>query len=486
MTTTLFAKILAAVVFGTVGAAFMLFHPAGPGLVLAAVTPFDGLFLVFGNVGNLITFVPVVALLVRNSPAVWVRIFAGTQIQVMFIVLLAVLSISHLIAINQIGMMALIQFARKLTVLLVLGVFAWSMRNGKHLELMNRVVVVSFAVFAVMSLLDFYLGIRSLPGAADTYGGAIGLSAEEAVIHELRFHGGGISINATGNWLLTPAFVALGWFTSPQARGKVVAFTCLIIIAGSIFATMSRSAILGFGVGGLLVLPYISRLRPAQVFFTALGGVITVGIVVLVLEQAGFLDALIARFFPELAARDDGPELTRTMVFGAALRIWATSPFLGVGDGTTALNPNGIGFGAHNAFLGVLAEAGVLGIIPFVLMVGMIVYRLARPLAATDDSVYRHWRPFFLAGYVASMTMSMFNEYPWERMTWYAVAFAVALDAGAARVRSRSDEDASPQATIPDDHFFYGSGANGSGSLAAPEPLASTGPPHPRERDESD
>jgi len=113
--------------------------------------------------------------------------------------------------------------------------------------------------------LDFYLGIRSLPGAADTYGGALGLSLEESVIHELRFRGGGLSINATGNWLLTPTFVALGWFTAPHSKSKSTAFACLAICVIGLFATMSRSSILGFALGSLFVLPYISRLRPAQV-----------------------------------------------------------------------------------------------------------------------------------------------------------------------------------------------------------------------------
>jgi len=437
MSTSLIAKLLAAIVLGTVGVAFILFHPIGAALVLTVVSPFDGLFIVFGNLGNVVTFIPIAALMVRTSPARWIDMFAGTRIQVMFLVVLAVLSISHLIAIQQIGVLALIQFARKLTLVLVVGVFASAMRNAKHLELMNRVLAISFALYMLASLLDFYLGIHSLPGAADTHGGALGLSAEESVIHELRFRGGGLSINATGNWLITPAFVALGWFTSTDTKSKPTAFACLSLCVIGIFATMSRSSILGFAIGLLIVLPYISRLRPAQVIFTTLSAVLVVGMGLLVLEQAGFLDALLTRFFPE----DETDDVGRTSVFGAALRVWMTSPILGVGDGTMALNPHGIGFGAHNSFLGVLAEAGVVGFIPFTLMVGMIIYRLARPLPRTAHPAYVHWRPFFLAGYVGSMTMSMFNEYPWERMTWYAVAFAVALEAGSA-MRQRGSEAA--------------------------------------------
>lgn len=450
MSTTLIAKLLAAIVLGTVGVAFILFHPIGAALVLTAISPFDGLFIVFGNIGNIVTFIPIVALLVRTSPARWIDMFAGTRLQVMFLIVLALLSISHLIAIQTIGAMALIQFARKLTIVLVLGVFASAMRNAKHLELMNRVLAISFAGYMAASLLDFYLGIHSLPGAADTYGGALGLSAEESVIHELRFRGGGLSINATGNWLITPVFVALGWFTAPDSKARPTAFACLSLCTIGLVATMSRSSILGLAVGLLIVLPYISRLRPAQVIFTALSAVVVVGMGLLVLEQAGFLDAMLTRFFPE----EESEGVGRTSVFGAALRVWTTSPIFGVGDGTMAINPHGIGFGAHNSFLGVLAEAGVVGFIPFTLMVGMIVYRLARRLPRAAHQTYAHWRPFFLAAYVGSMTMSMFNEYPWERMTWYAVAFAVALDAGSA-TRQRSDEAAAAEPARPLDEYVH-------------------------------
>lgn len=445
MTSTLFATILASVVAGIVGVAFILFHPAGAALVLTAISPFDGLFLVFGNAGNIVTFIPIVALLIRTPVTRWIDLFAGTPIQGIFLFVLGALSISHMIAIQWIGFVAVLQFLQKATVLLVMSVFAWSMRNPKHLELMNRVLVVSFSVFVSASLLDFYLGFHLLPGAQDTFGGALGLSAEESIIHELRFAAGGLTINATGNWLMTPIFVGLGWFTNPTRKSGSTAFVCLAICVVGLIATMSRSSILGFAVGLVLVLPSISRLRPAQAIFTAVSAVVIIGVGLLVLKEVGFLDAFLSRFVPGMSTNPDaGEELTRSAVFGAAIRVWLSAPVFGVGDGLTGFSPHGIGYAAHNSFLGVLAEAGVVGLIPYTFMVGWITYRLGKRLPANAHPVYRHWRPFFLAAYVASMTSSMFNEYSWERMTWYAVAFGVAIEAGAAKQRATENEPQGP------------------------------------------
>ena len=78
-------------------------------------------------------------------------------------------------------------------------------------------------------------------------------------------------------------------------------------------------------------------------------------------------------------------------------------------------------------FLAILSEAGIVGLIPYLALTGLIVLRFIRPHPLADPG-FDAWRPYFFAGFVASMIQNMFNEYTWERLIWYSVAYVAALE----------------------------------------------------------
>ena len=428
MNSSLLGPIFVTALGGLVALTLMVIHPIGPALFIAVVSPFDALFAgVFGVAGNAVTFLPFLVLVARVPMSLLPTYFLGTRIQVALAVFIAALSISHIAVVDTLGQMALLEYARKITVFLLVGLIAWGMREPSYVDKINKTLVVSMSIFVVLSLADYYLGIRILPGSAETYGGVVGLSLDDVGVHSLRFNGGGLSINQTANMMLTPIFLSLGWYLQKERRGRTLALGCLAICVAGLAATISRSGLLGLVAGGLLLAPTAARLGLSQLFLIVIAGVLVLVGGVLLFEQAGVIDAFVFRFLPDTeGGQADGTG--RMLVFGNAFRLFLTSPIAGIGDSMTSIHPDGIGFGAHNSFLGLLAEAGIIGAFPFVVLVLLVILQLSRKIDPSVDPVYAHWRPFFLASYVACQTQSSFNEYTWERLTWYVVAFAVATE----------------------------------------------------------
>ncbi len=440
-------KVVIAAVGGLVSVLFMLLNPIGPGLFMSAVTPFDALFSVlFGLMGNLVTYLPLIVMMVVSSPSVWVEQLLGTRLQIAIFLMMLALSISHFLLATVYPTSGILEYLRKLTLWIVVGVWAWHMRSPDDIRRITRVLVVSTAAYTLISMADFYFGVGALPAADDSVLGVAGATLEDtSSVHTLRYRGGGLPINRTANWLIMPAFAGFGWYMlSKRKTEKSVALLSVVVCVFGIFATVSRSAIGATLFGFLLTLPMTVGANARRVF----GATLTIALIAALglgaMYQLGFLDLIEERFAGDASV---GMATKRVGVFLAALRIWMTSPIYGVGDSLMHIHPLYVGVGAHNTFLGILAEAGLIGLIPFIFLTLLIVSRFLRRASFVDPE-FDAWRPFFFAGYIASMTMSQFNEYTWERPLWFSIAYLIALEradafARAARFREMQAEQES-------------------------------------------
>jgi O-antigen ligase len=142
----------------------------------------------------------------------------------------------------------------------------------------------------------------------------------------------------------------------------------LAIVAIGIVLTASRSAILGLAFMLVLVLLFVrsqGRLRSIKVFIAlcALFAVPATGLVLSVLGQVPAVQRLSAAF---TSSADD----PRFQLWRLAIDLWEANPIAGIGLGQYPLYSTNIlgvsgrtgnGFVAHNTFLTVLAENGLLG-----------------------------------------------------------------------------------------------------------------------------
>jgi O-antigen ligase len=443
-------------VVGLASLGVMFLHPVGPALALVALAPFDGiLFVMLGQVGNALTYVPILILLARTPPGLWTQIFLGTRIQLLAFVFMLVLSISHIVSATEFGTtLTLISYARKLTYFLLLGVFSWSLRNSKHVSLIAKVYVLSTALWIVLSAIDFYLGIQLLPVAAGEWGqeGALDVEFEGMYASDLRFLGAGLTVNRTGHYLIVPILLGLGWISSKQRTlQRTLALGCVVVLVVGVMATASRTAAFAVGVGGLVVMATAYRLKLQQVLAIAVVGALLMGAVWFIVSQVGIgsTENIANRFEAHRLFANLGGRINRVLV---GFIVWSRSPIIGVGDLQFTRYSRPIleswgdfgGSSAHNAYMDVLAESGLIAFLPFV---SMILLSLRRLLVSVrrESAELEYWRPFFLAGLVAQMVSVWFHAYHYERVFWFNLAFASALERIVATSRAQSIRQAAAE-----------------------------------------
>ena len=393
-----------------------------------AITPFEGLpGFYLGWLGNLLTLVPIAIFLVRTPTAAWAPAFLGSRLQMAVLALLFGTIISHVLAAQMIGAFpAVLIFGRKIVLFLMVGVFAWTFGSNRWVDICLKTLVMATAVFTVISMLDFYLGMRLFPGTieAASLQGASALDVDATNVNRLRFRGLGLPINRTANWLLLPTFLALGWWM----RGKLslprraLALGAFVLLLGGLLGTVGRTAILGFGIGSLLLLPLMVR-RYGQVWGLVAGTTLTIIGLYYLMLAANVGDLISYRFAQDATA---AAQSTRFEVWSAAFALFLESPVYGVGSEIVQLLSTRR-LVAHNVFINFLAESGLMGFIPFAAMIVFAARGLTRKLGA-DHAAIEYWRPFVLAAFVALLVQNQFNDYPWERYQWICFGYAIAVE----------------------------------------------------------
>ncbi len=433
-------SIIAALVAGVVLTAIAFAHPIGPVLMLAMETPFDAIpYNLFGVIGNAITFIPILIFLVKVHPGRWGHAFFGTRIQQLAALLIVALLYAHATSVVDLGVTQIYDWLRKATLFILMSLFAYSFRETRYLPLLVKTLVFSMAFFTLLSMIDFYLGIHLLPLHAGRMGGAaLDTEFRSYEVSQWRFTGVGYPVNRFANYLLLVIFLGVGWFMSVRStfQRAFAAASTTVLVLGELF-TISRAGILAMGAGVLVMLPMALRLSIRQVA----GVVLVIGLLAgpawygLSLTSAD--QAIAQRFDARHFTGSAGGRLERVV---AAFKIWAQHPFIGVGWGKfTEYSPEYVRVGgksAHNAYLRVLAETGLLGFVPLMIWLFAVVRRSLVKVGHLSPEL-EFWRPYFFCGLVAQLVHNVGNDYLWERYFWLTAAFAVALEACSLAARSR-------------------------------------------------
>jgi putative inorganic carbon (hco3(-)) transporter len=148
------------------------------------------------------------------------------------------------------------------------------------------------------------------------------------------------ALRTLSKWCLALASVAL---LLTQSRGGLLAYAAMLVASACFFAHNRKS-----------------RMRRTAIVLIAC---------VLAAAVAGF-------FFQRLTEIDDYTTVSRLAIWGAAVTVFARSPVLGTGFGNLRtllgglLNlPEGWAGDAHNLYLELLAETGLVGFVAFVLFI---------------------------------------------------------------------------------------------------------------------
>ena len=167
--------------------------------------------------------------------------------------------------------------------------------------------------------------------------------------------------------------------TDPVLR--TVSRWCLAFSGIALLLTQSRGGLLAF-VSIVLVYVFLSaRDRKSRIRQVALVLIVCV----LAIAMAGF-------FFQRLGEIDDFTTVSRLAIWGGAFTIFAQSPMLGAGFGNLRglmgglLNlPDGWTGDAHNLYLELVAETGLIGFVVFSVLIALALRTALRQLRKTEN-----------------------------------------------------------------------------------------------------
>lgn len=223
---------------------------------------------------------------------------------------------------------------------------------------------------------------------------------------------GKIGVGPVGNplvlatFLVSLAFLPLyGWRTSTGSSAKVFWLACFAVTIGGLLVTFSRGPWLAL-VLGLLV--YLSQARTK--------GLVPLGVVT-VMTLAVLVPLLAARYFwvvkmTALSMRD--PSVGHRVIMASSLlQLFCERPVVGVGYTNfiavyslyRAADPVILPV-ADNQYLSLLAETGVVGTVPFLLLVAVLVVGSVRAYRRAQTVHHKEAALCILCGLLAFLAVS--------------------------------------------------------------------------------
>jgi hypothetical protein len=223
----------------------------------------------------------------------------------------------------------------------------------------------------------------------------------------------------------------LRWLVSEQAGRPLLLVACISVMGMSMTLTGSRSGLGAFAVSMMVMAMFLARQVPSQrIRRIAVGYVVSLVAGAVAWAGAG---ATYARF--ELVSQDIGGRLS---AWNDTLRIIADFPLFGTGVGTyreamliyQSSFRETVFAQAHNEYLQILAEGGLILLVPAAWLAWVVVTGIARRLRAADDDTLTAWiRAGAVAGLVGIAAQSIIEfslQIPGNRVI-FVVLLAIAL-----------------------------------------------------------
>jgi O-antigen ligase len=239
-----------------------------------------------------------------------------------------------------------------------------------------------------------------------------------------EFRNVGTAFNPNGFAVVTALAIPMAWrLTFSWRRGWLYWLNLLFLPAAAlgIILAASRGGLITSLVA-LLVIPLtFAKLTPLRrLGLTLLIGFMVVGATIYVPVLFPDLQVNIERLSATSEEVQEGDLTGRRDIWAAGLQVFADHPYVGVGSGAfrQAIEPiYGRALGAHNAFVSVLVELGIVGILLWLAMLGLLVYGILKV-----ETPYRLFNLVLFATLIVAMlpTNSENDKFAWFVMSLIA------------------------------------------------------------------
>ncbi|MGH4119868.1 O-antigen ligase family protein [Clostridium sp.] len=342
--------------------------------------------------------------------------FFTEKLSIFLVILFAMMLVSTIYALDK--KLALTESARFLTYIFMYFIIKYELNNKKKINILLKCYVVTSFVLCSIGIVQYFTGF-ALEGQF--------LTAYESG-KSVRIAATLYNPNAYGAYLILIIFpvIMLGVYEKNKYK-KIIYILLSLLILTNILMTYSRNAELGF-VLGLLVLTVIYSYK----LIFALGGF-------------GVIICFIPSVFQRIKSITDmSGNVIRIKLWKTALMMIKEHPILGVGNGNFVTRYNEYifkykelryysyrNFPAHNSYLKVQSELGIIGIASFLGVVIAALLRIRKLYIKTKDTFHK---PFYM-GVMASLIAFLFmnlsdNLFFVPKATtyfWFLLATAEAL-----------------------------------------------------------
>jgi O-antigen ligase len=222
--------------------------------------------------------------------------------------------------------------------------------------------------------------------------------------------------------LIIPISLAVAAFLAARSWwGKLMSFSALAMIVLALLLTMARSALLSLLV---MIVVFFVRLRLYR------------RLVPVALLAAALLAAMPATFFQRIREATETGGAGRTDIWKVGFEMFKHYPLFGTGLGNFVIvyqqyagfSPKFHGFmrGAHNTYLNILVELGILGLALFLIAIVMQVKDISQSIKRSHGS--KLWLVAGEAALYSLLVYGFFVDLIWDKAFWLAgilLAFAI-------------------------------------------------------------
>ena len=267
-----------------------------------------------------------------------------------------------------------------------------------------------------------------------------------------RYAGAGFDPGELGMVLAISVPISLYLIVRERGKGAVWIYAGQLVLAASaILLTASRGPVIACCLGSVLILPFLARQLTGGQKVAAAALVVAAGVVAFFVVPKTSWSRL-ATIGQELRA---GTLNQRTMIWQAGWQVFGDSPFRGVGVGAFAPSvqhelgmpfrgptevkaEHNVELVAHNTFLSVLVEQGIIGFGLFVaILIALIHCAFRLPVLER-----MFWLSYFLTWAVGASTLT----YEDRKLCWLLFALLAAQAASQIPVAMRARRSRIPSA----------------------------------------
>jgi len=315
--------------------------------------------------------------------------FFTDKLSIFMAILLLIMLVSTSYALDK--KLALTESARFLTYIFMYFIIKYEFNKKKQIDILLRCYIFISFVLGCIGIIQHFTGFALTEKFIKTNAFGTGTRIAATLFNP----------NAYGAYLILIIFPVIMLSIYEKNKNKKIMYIFLsILLFTNLVMTLSRNAFLGFGLG-VLVLGLIYSIK-------------------LIFALGGF--SILICFIPSVFQRlkdvpNSSQNESRIKLWKTAIKMIQEHPIFGVGNGNFVTRYNEYvkkykelkyqeyqNYPSHNSYLKVQSELGIIGIVSFLGIVSIALFRVKKLYITTTDKFHRA----FYMGVMASMVAFLF------------------------------------------------------------------------------